>query len=405
MRPTGARARGPGKLIRETRDGETAWVLDYTEADGRRRRRKLSADRRVAEKMRAELIARRDRAASGLGIIGGQERLLSELRDGYLEYLRLHAGAGHLSNKAARLDKALQALRARRVGELSPSDAIALQGAFVRQGLGNTSVNMRIGALSSMLGWATRMHLIEENPIRHVRPLPINEKTLRRRTRALTEDEMVRLMAAAEDEDRSCCVGGPRQIPQAPFLLAALKTGCRYGELRLLTWGAVDLERNMLLVRGETAKSARSREIPVHAELRDALLRLRELHGRFLGREVNSADRVFLAARGSPWLECSNNANRLLYRLLEKAGIVRRDEAGRQFSVHGLRHSFCTSLATHGATLEHARVLMGHADVRLTSRVYSHLEAEATRTAIDALPALGKVEASQAVPTSRLRLA
>jgi integrase len=305
-------------------------------------------------------------------------------------------------NKAARLDKALAALRARRVCDLSPSDVIALQGALVRQGLGNTSVNMRIGALSSMLGWAARMHLIEENPIRHVKPLPINEKTLRRRTRALNENEMVRLLEAAVAEDKTCCFGGPRQIPQAPFFLAALKTGCRYGELRQLTWGAVDLERGMILVRGETAKSARSREIPIHDELARTLQRLREVHGRFLGRDVEPGDRVFLAPRGEPWLACSNNANRVLYRLLDQAGIARKDDAGRQFSVHGLRHSFCTALATHGATLEHARVLMGHADVRLTSRVYSHLEAEATRVAIDALPALGKAEP---VPSSKLRLA
>ena len=90
----------------------------------------------------------------------------------------------------------------------------------------------------------------------------------------------------------------------------------------------------------------------------------------------------------------------MLYRLLEAADIPRHDEAGRQFSVHGLRHSFCTRLARTGASLEHARALMGHSDVRLTSRVYTHLEAEQTRGAIENLP-----PTTATTPAAKLRMA
>lgn len=409
-RQVAARARGPGRLRRETRYGEAAWWFDYTAANGKRVRRKLSADRKVAELQRSELIRQRDLESSGLGVIGGQERLLSELRDLYLADLKIRSGAGHLSNKSARLHKALAALRAVRVRDLTPSDAIALQGALVRDGLGNTTINMRLGALQGMLRWAVRMRLIAESPIEQVRPLPSSEKTLRRRRRALSEEEIQRLIAAAEAEDRQCEEGGVRSVPQAPFFLTALSTGLRYGELRLLAWGAIDFDNAMLHVRGEHAKSGKSRAIPLSRELLHALAELLRFQGRYLARDVAAADRVFLAPRGAPWLACSNNCNRVLLRLLEAAGIPRFDEAGRKIDMHALRHSFCTRLARSGASLLHAQLLMGHADSRLTSRTYQHLESEATRSAIDALPATSAVPAVAALaaavkPQAKLRLA
>lgn len=383
---THARAKGPGRLYRETRYGETAWWLDYTNATGKRRRVKLSSDRQVAERMRNDMVRRRDMELAGLGVIGGQERLLSELRDLYIQDLAIRSVPAHLANKTTRLDKALAGLSARRVRDLRPADAVAMQGTLVRSGLGNTTVNMRVGALQSMLRWAVNMRLIEESPIAHIKPLPSNEKTLKHRRRALSEDEIQRLISAAQDEDRRAKAEGIRDVSQAPFWLATLATGARYGELRTLRWGAVDFESNMIQIRGETSKSAKSRGIPMGDELRRALVALLREHAAFLSRDVLAADHVFLAPRGSPWLACSNNANRALLRLLEAAGIPRFDEAGRKIDVHGLRHTFCTRLARTGASLLHAQMLMGHADVRLTSRTYAHLEAEQTRGAIDALP-------------------
>jgi hypothetical protein len=125
-RQVAARARGPGRLYRETRYGETSFWLDFTGADGKRKRRKLSSDRKLAERQRNVLIRRRDMESAGLGVVGGEERLLSELRDLYLEDLKIRSGAAHLSNKSARLNKALEALRAKRVRDLTPADAIAL---------------------------------------------------------------------------------------------------------------------------------------------------------------------------------------------------------------------------------------------------------------------------------------
>ena len=59
---TRGRAMGPGRLFNRG----TSYVLDYRDADGKRHHYSLGADKRVAERRRAELIRRRDMELDGL---------------------------------------------------------------------------------------------------------------------------------------------------------------------------------------------------------------------------------------------------------------------------------------------------------------------------------------------------
>jgi site-specific recombinase XerD len=53
--------------------------------------------------------------------------------------------------------------------------------------------------------------------------------------------------------------------------------------------------------------------------------------------------------------------------------------------IHDLRHSFASFLVNAGRSLYEVQELLGHADIRTTSR-YAHLSRERLREAVEAVP-------------------
>ena len=76
---------------------------------------------------------------------------------------------------------------------------------------------------------------------------------------------------------------------------------------------------------------------------------------------------------------------RVFDRLLEAAGIDRVDASGRKLDIHALRHSFASRLSRTNAGLVQAQRLLGHSDPKLTAQIYTHLDVEDLRSAIDGL--------------------
>src|SRR3954452_24067935 len=54
-----------------------------------------------------------------------------------------------------------------------------------------------------------------------------------------------------------------------PLVLLSLHTGVRRGELFALTWQSVELQSGRITVHGATAKSGRTRHIPLNTEALD----------------------------------------------------------------------------------------------------------------------------------------
>jgi integrase len=174
-----------------------------------------------------------------------------------------------------------------------------------------------------------------------------------------------------------------QRVPQAPFFIAFLSVGARYGELRQVRWSDVDLDERLMYFRAENTKAGRARTIPMLAELVSELRSLREQHARMLGREVSAQDPVFLTPEGSVWSQPSNNIGRVFTRTLKTAGIERKDDRGFVLDLHSLRHTYGTRLSRWQVGLTQAQKLMGHSDPKLTAKVYTHLEVEDLRATMD----------------------
>ncbi len=137
------------------------------------------------------------------------------------------------------------------------------------------------------------------------------------------------------------------------------------------------------MLRAEHTKARRQRVLPLGKGMLGVLKDLRRLHGRILQRSVGDSDPVFRTPEAACWGRATNNAMRIFNRVLARAGIERVDGDGRKIDIHALRHTFGSRLARHGAGLVQVQRLMGHSDPKLTAQVYTHLDVEDLRKALE----------------------
>jgi len=77
----------------------------------------------------------------------------------------------------------------------------------------------------------------------------------------------------------------------------------------------------------------------------------------------------------------TNNFREAYKRLCDKLDI----QKGR--TIHSLRHTFCTILARQGVSLLDASRLMGHSNVNITAKIYSHVSENDKKNAVQKLAA------------------
>jgi integrase len=381
------RAMGPGNLERVQRGaGPARWVLTWTDAQGKRHRQALSTDRRVAERLRSEIIRSRDMELAGLGGEAGQERLLQEILGLYLSDLATRAVSEHIRNVRSRLERLLAVIQAQRVRDLRPIELLQYRAARLKEGASVRTVNLDTDSLRAMLTWAVRVELIALNPIARLPRLPENEATARCRRRALSDEEIVRFLGAAGEDDRrvSCdsTLRNHPRVPQAPLWRMLLEAGSRYGETVQVTWADLDLDRSVVVLRAANTKSHRERQIPLLPGLVAEVRGLREKHVAVLQRPLRPGDRVFVAPEGKPWPANTVRLMKIFDRVLEAAGIDRVDARGQKVDIHALRHACASRLARAGVPITHTQRLLGHSSVELTAKVYSHLSLDDLRSAV-----------------------
>jgi integrase len=392
------RALGPGRLVRR---GDDSWTLDYTAADGARRRQVLSRDKRNAERMRAQIIGQRDLQLAGMGSIEGQQRSLAELAQLYFGDLVVRCTPAHFTNAKTRILRVLTGVRVRRVCDLQVHHVLEFRARRVAAGLSHASANHEVRNTRSMLVWAVRAGLIAENPLRSIKPLPLDRGHLRRRRRSMSDSEIERFLAAAREDD--ACKGAyksaaktiakgwkgqlyaarPRteRVPQYAMWFAFLETGARFTELVSTRWG--DLDGATLTLRAGTTKSGKTRVIPLRDALVQELAVLRQAHERIIGRAVTSGDYIFLSPEAQPLLKAGKRVLLRMWQVLKRAKIPRVDANGDVLDIHALRHSCASRLARAGVPITHTQRLLGHSSVELTSRYYTHLGTEDLRAAME----------------------
>jgi integrase/recombinase XerD len=173
---------------------------------------------------------------------------------------------------------------------------------------------------------------------------------------------------ALDDRRIATCLKSVANETERAMLLLSIKAGLRAAEIADLTWDRVDFEGNTLLLT-ET-KGDKPRSLPINAQLRDSLLALRPVN--------NKPSRVIIGPFGRP---LSANSVAQWFR---KFYVVRMGWEG--FSSHSGRRTFVTKAARAiieaGGTLKDVQSMVGHADMKTTSR-YIDTNEDAQKRVVD----------------------
>ena len=135
-----------------------------------------------------------------------------------------------------------------------------------------------------------------------------------------------------------------KEISQTKNLIAFLiYTGCRKGEALNLKWDNVDLQNDIIAIKG--TKTKYDRYIPIHSQLKELLQGIEKKDGcdyvfNIAGKKLGDCKRSFHTA-------CNN------------AGI-------KDMHMHDLRHVFASKMVMNGTSLYITGELLGHRTTQMT---------------------------------------
>lgn len=286
-----------------------------------------------------------------------KEKKQYRLQDAWDEYGTINAEKSQFRTDRS-LIKHLQYLLNRPIESISTSDVDGL-----RKKLDNTvsqSNKKDKKDEEKKLAPATKVHvigllrrLINFSVKRGLSPRPENlhfemPKVDNEKTEILTDEELGRLLVALDEEEDQ---------DAAALMRLALVTGMRKGALIALRWDDCDFERNIITLRGESAKKGTTDFIPMTPAAKTILEAIQD----------RKSDYVFPGRNGGK----RTDYRRIARRVKEKAGLPKDFRP-----LHGLRHNYASRLASSGEVeLYTLQKLLTHSSPQMTQR-YAHLRDE-----------------------------
>jgi integrase len=224
-------------------------------------------------------------------------------------------------------------------------------------GAAASTINKEVGLLSAAMNYARREWGWQLPNITS----GCRQKEPEGIVRWITREEADALVKAASRDSRADHL--------ADFIVLALHTGCRMGELLHLEWSRVDLHKKMFLLEAIHTKTAKRRSVPLNLSAYAAIL------GRARFRAEHCPN--------TPWVFCHPDGKRLQSLKGAFATACKRAQI-KHFRIHDLRHTCAAWLVTAGVPLAEVRDLLGHKSVQQTER-YAHLAPENVRSAVSKL--------------------
>ncbi|MEM7752075.1 MAG: site-specific tyrosine recombinase XerD [Pseudomonadota bacterium] len=226
-------------------------------------------------------------------------------------------------------------------------------------GMSSSTRARRLSAIRQFYRFAFEEGWRADNPAIQIKG-PGRDKRL---PKTLTEDEVDRLLSAAETTGRQA-----DRVRNTCLMEVLYATGMRVTELVSLPVAAARGDPRMLLIRG---KGGKERMVPLSMPARAALAAWLKL--RDAGEEVARVERGQVASKFLfPSSAKAGHLTRHRFYGLVKELAVAAGINPDKVTPHTMRHAFATHLLAHGADLRAIQTLLGHADVA-TTEIYTHV--------------------------------
>jgi integrase len=336
--------------------------VDFELADGRRERvRKVSP---VQTRRGAEEFERQIRQALLDGSYFKPAEEVKEVptfdgfKDRFLTYSEVNNKPSTVYAKRWMLKTHLSPFFGKKkLADIGPAEIEDFKAKKLSEGQSKKSINNHLAALRKLLNLALEWEVIPRAP--KVKAFKVKNEYITE-DQFLTFDEAERVVGAAALEWRT-------------FIITALKTGLRVGELLALKWEDLDLVAGQLVVRRTLwhnqegpPKGGRNRKVPLSDDAVAVLKAHRHLKG--------------------PYVFCETDGRRLTHSRVKDVvpSTCRKAQLAKRLTTHGLRHTFASHLVMRGVSLMAVKELLGHESIEMTLR-YSHLSPDVKRDAVKLL--------------------
>jgi integrase len=270
------------------------------------------------------------------------------------------------------------------LGEVRRRDLLEVQDQLLRMRLSKTTIDGAFSALSALFRDALELEYVETNPAQRLKVRPSDPRLQPTRAakarRAVAPAEIRAFIEHVRPGYRAAC--------WTPLL-----TSARPAELFAMRRQDIDRDRQSIFVAetltryGTTMEGLKQTHHIASREKRGRWMLFPAVLQEMLAeRPSHVSGLLFLSPRGKPW------SIRNFYRDIWDPA---RKEAGVDFTLYDLRHTFSSRLLAAGIPLVEVAAWMGHslraggAEVdNTTSRVYAHATGEWRETALRELTAL-----------------
>lgn len=391
-----------GFILRVQPTGVMIYYLDYR-LNGKRNRYRIGSHGTIKPN-KARDIAEREagKVANSVDVQkekqslrrAGEKAKLTTLK-GFLEnkygpWVTAHRKSGDATLQ--RIKNQFDHLMSHRLENLSPWVIEKWRTERKKQNIADSTINRDLVALKAALSKALEWELIDQHPLHKVKPFRIDTAKKVRYLSAAEEQSLRKALDEREARVRRERKRGNKWRKERgydlyplitkehfvdhlkPMVLLSLNSGMRRGELFNLKWPDVDLKNKQVTISGETAKSGKTRHIPLNQEALETLTRWKPK------KKEEATGYVFPGKEG----QRLDNVSTSWQNITKKAKL-------KDFRWHDMRHHFASKLVMASVDLNTVRELLGHSDLKMTLR-YAHLAPEHKAAAVEKIGLYGQAK-------------